>query len=94
MHGQVNVYIIWYGNVAVSHQSAIRTYLQSIGQTPYMAINTTYYDSNGPVSGQVALAGETTDTAIGLNSKVPYSLGNALTDSLIQQEVSNAIFSR
>jgi hypothetical protein len=86
MTGNVKVYYIWYGNWINNTARAILTDLAStIGGSPYMGINTTYYDgTNTHVSGLVEYAGSTDDN---------YSLGSSLTDANIATIVSTAITS-
>jgi hypothetical protein len=79
------IYIIWYGNWNQSNGSdtpaakqLIRDWANSIGNTPYFQINTTY-GSN--ISGSVIFGGETTDS--GTRTR--------LTDSNIRSIVDNAI---
>ena len=82
--GTPNVYYIWYGNWDGNDATTILTDLaKGIGGSSYFKINTTYFDgSNTHVSGSVNYAGS---TAPG------YSHGTALSDSNIQQIVSEAI---
>lgn len=85
--GTVHVYIVWYGNWNQSNgsdnalgQGLVRTFLSSVGNSPYFNINTTY----SGVTGSVSLKGETTDTG---------SQGSRLSDSRVQTIVSSAIAS-
>jgi hypothetical protein len=87
MGGTVNVYIIWYGNWNQSNgsdtavgQQLVRTFLGSVGNTPYFNINMSYPG----VSGSVGLKLESTDTG---------SQGTRLSDADIQTIVSTAISS-
>ncbi len=84
--GTVKVYYIWYGNWSGNSATTILTDLvNSIGNSPYFHINTTYYNASGNrVSGLVMLGGTTTDN---------YSHGKSLSDSAIQAVVSSAISS-
>ncbi len=99
MPGTVNVYYIWYGNWTNGpHASDSQTTagllgnlfeagginLGGIGGSPYEQINTTYGDSSNDVTGNIALAGSTTDN---------YSQGTRLSDSKVQTVVSKAISS-
>jgi hypothetical protein len=81
-----NVYYIWYGNWAGNSAVNILTDLaQNIGGSPYFNINTTYFDgSNVKVTNRVNYLQSTTDN---------YSRGTSLSDSQIQQVVSDAITS-
>ena len=81
------IYIIWYGNWNQSNgsdtpagQQLVRDWANSIGNTPYFNLNTTY---GSPISGSVLFGGETTDS--GTRTR--------LTDSNIRTVVNNAISS-
>jgi hypothetical protein len=77
----VNLYYIWYGNWSNNTATTILTdFANNLGGSPYFAINTTYSDNNGPVSGAVQLAGSVNDN---------YSLGTSITAANIQTIVSN-----
>lgn len=91
MPGDVHVYYIWYGNwmsgpkpsdnqKTVDLLNALFGTTGGIGGSGYERINTTY----GNVTGNVALAGSTTDK---------YSQGNRLSDSRVLTVVSNALSS-
>ncbi len=82
--GTTRAYYIWYGNWSGNSATTILTdFANSIGGSPYFAINTTYYDgSNAHVSNAVNLFKSTTDS---------YSQGNALSDANVQAVVANAI---
>jgi len=85
IHGVVNVYFIWYGNWGGEYTSAnaiLTDWANTIGGSPYENINTTYGDTTGNVSGQIALAGQTSDAG---------SLGTSLSDASIATIVSNAL---
>jgi len=83
MLGTPNVYLIWYGNWAPSSKLILSNLASSLGGSPYFGINSTYYDgANNFITGNAALAGQTTDN---------YSQGTNLSDSQIQTIVSNAI---
>ena len=80
-------YLIWYGNWNQSNgsdtpagQQLVRDWANSIGNTPYFNLNTTY---GSPISGSVLFGGETTDS--GTKTR--------LTDSNIRTIVNNAISS-
>ena len=92
MPGAVDVYFIWYGNwtngsrasdsqTTVGLLDALFT-TGGIGGSGYELINSTYGDNSSNVTGNIALAGSTTDN---------YSLGKRLSDSKVQLVVSNAI---
>jgi hypothetical protein len=91
----VHAYFIWYGNwsngphrsdtsLTVSLLDALFASSGGIGGSGYEKINTTYGDSSGNVTGNVALNGSTTDN---------YSHGTRLSDSGVQAVVSSAISS-
>jgi hypothetical protein len=84
MTGTVNLYYIWYGNWAGNSATTILTDLaNTIGGSPYWAINTTYTSGNGThLSNSVAFKGSTTDS---------YSQGTSLSDMSVATIVSNAI---
>ena len=86
MHGIVHLYFIWYGNWAqdAKANTILSAWATNIGGSQYEAINTTYGDSTGNVSGAITFAGSTTSTL---------SLGTSLTDSNIASIVSNALTS-
>jgi len=94
MHGQQNVYFIWYGNwTNGKHASDSQTTVNlldalfsstGLNGSPYYTINTTYGDTSANVSGNVVLLNSTTDN---------YSQGTRLSDSKIKTIVSNAISS-
>lgn len=90
----VNIYAIYYGNwngglnPSDSQQSVnlINTFINTIGNTGYELINSTYGDNTGDVSGNVTLANFTFDN---------YSQGTDLNSAngTLQNVVSNAISS-
>ena len=91
----VNVYFIWYGNwingpkpsdsqATVNLINALFGGSGGIGNSGYFKINTTYGDSTHNVSGNISVAGSTTDS---------YSQGKRLRDSGVKAVVSNAISS-
>jgi hypothetical protein len=87
LQGTVNIYYILYGNWASSQAGAnaatiLADFARSIGGSPYFNINTTYGDTTGNVSGNVAFAGSISDSG---------SLGTALTSANIQSLVSGAL---
>jgi hypothetical protein len=82
MLGTVNIYYIWYGNWAGNSATTILPDLVGdLNGSGYEHINTTYSDgSNNHVSGNLALAGQTTVSAY---------LGTSLTDAQIFQVVTD-----
>lgn len=84
MLGTTNIYYIWYGNWANNTAPTILEYMaRYIGGSPYLNINTTYYDSaKRYISNSAMFAASITDS---------YSLGTALSDANIQTIVLNAI---
>jgi hypothetical protein len=64
----VPIYLIWYGNWNGSGSNTAATvslvehYVNSLGNTPYEKINSTYGDTTGNVSGNVTLGGAIFDT--------------------------------
>src|SRR5262249_4640927 len=96
MHGNVNVYFIWYGNWlngAHPSDSDYTTYLiktlfaatHAIGGSSYARINTTYGDTTGLVTANMAWTRSAADK---------YSQGTALSDAAVRRVVYNAINSR
>src|SRR5712692_8168021 len=100
MPGSVHVYYIWYGNwtsgpklsdslSTVNLLNALFGATGGIGGSGYALINTTYGDANANVTGNLALAGSTTDK---------YSQGKTptprLSDWQVRTVVSNAISSK
>ena len=84
----VKFYLIWYGNWSGTGSNTMATvslvehFINTLGNTPYEKIATTYGDSTGNVSGNVALGGATF-----------VSTATNLTDSLLQTTVKNALTS-
>ncbi|HXJ44036.1 MAG TPA: hypothetical protein VNH18_32415, partial [Bryobacteraceae bacterium] len=91
MAGTPNVYLIWYGDWNQNNgsdtpagQALVNTFLTALSGSGYMNTNTTYYASNGGVSGNFTVAGSMVDS---------YSQTKRLTDSKVQTIVSSAIAS-
>ncbi|HZS10507.1 MAG TPA: hypothetical protein VFD58_37105 [Blastocatellia bacterium] len=83
------IYYIWYGDWNQNNgsdnpggQQILRDFANSIGGSPYFAINTTYSVGGLNISGQVSFGGE---TAVG------YTRGTRLRDADILNIVNNAI---
>ncbi len=94
MHGTVNVYFIWYGQVSGTISSLLPTYVKNLSESSYLAMNSVYGDGTGPTTSTLAFGGATTDAIIanayGLKG-APYSQGTKLTDANIKTEVDRAI---
>lgn len=91
MTGAPNIHLIWYGNWAQSNgsdnaggQQIVREFMSGIGNSPYLAINSTYTGSNGQVSG---LLGNVMEASVG------YTNGKRLRDADISKIVSDYITS-
>ena len=93
---RVNVYFIWYGNWTngplpsdrqrtVGLLDILFAPTRGIGGSGFFKINTTYSDTVGYATGNLALAASATN---------PYSHGTKLADSDVQSIVSSAISSR
>ena len=82
--GTPRIYYIWYGNWTGNSATTILTDLaKNIGGSPYLNINSTYYNaSNAHVSGLASYASSTTDN---------YSHGTILSDAGVQAVVANAL---
>ena len=83
--GTTNVYYIWYGNWSADTigQNILTVLAKSIGGSPYFNINTTYYNgSSVHVSNSVAYGTSAVDN---------YSQGKNLSDTGVQNVVTNAI---
>jgi Phosphate-induced protein 1 conserved region len=85
--GTPKVYIIWYGNWNQGNgsdtpagQQIVRDFVNSVSNSSYFQINTTY----SGVSGSVSVGSETTDTG---------SQGTRLTDNKVLAVVNNAVTS-
>jgi len=87
MLNTVKMYYIWYGPWIFptdTTQTLLNDFGGHIGATPYFNINQTYTDStNAAVSGNVTLAGSTTDAGTSIS----------LSDADIKAVVSNALLS-
>jgi hypothetical protein len=93
---QVHVYFIWYGNwtngpkasdrqTTVSLLDILFGPTRGIGSSGFFKINSTYNDTVGHPTGNIALTASATNH---------YSLGKQLTDANVQSIVSGAIASR
>ena len=88
LHGGQNLYVIWYGQwgltpADVRTMEVVGQFMATIGNTPYMSINSTYADGSGSASRSVVYAGGVIDDS--------YSHGSALTDADIQGIVRDQI---
>lgn len=84
MHGLVNVYFIWYGSAwAASSQKILTDMIAGMSGSPWMGIETTYWDAIGNCSGFLALNGQATDAN--------YSQGTAIAS--VPGVVATAILS-
>jgi len=89
MLGTIPIYIVWYGSRWTSlKQSIIRDFINTLTNSDWLKIQTTYYQQLTPtspkqyVSASVTLAKETTDSG---------SFGSSITQSNIQSIVNNQI---
>ncbi|MBI1765831.1 MAG: hypothetical protein HYR56_30875 [Acidobacteria bacterium] len=87
--GIVHVYLIWYGNWNQANgtddaagQQIVRVWANNISGSPHFNLNQTYSIAGTPVTGNVTLAGEYTDTG---------SQGTRLSDARVKTAVGSAI---
>jgi hypothetical protein len=91
LHGPQNEYVIWYGcwtdNCGLAGDTktidVVNGFMATIGNTPYMNINSTYPDGVGPASSGLVYAGSVFDSS--------YAHGVELTDVDIQGIVLDQI---
>jgi len=89
----VPIYVIWYGNwngTGSNTQTTVNlidTFLNSLGNTGYERINTTYGDTTGNVSGNLTLAGQVFDTG----SQGTRLRNNKISAAISAQLTSNAL---
>lgn len=90
LHFVQNQYVIWYGCWGTCDPVAdaktmqvVGEFMATIGNTPYMNINSTYPDGSGPATGSLMYAGGVVDSS--------YSHGVDLTDVDIQGIVYDQI---
>ena len=90
LHFGQHEYVIWYGCWGICDPVAdaktmqvVSEFMATIGNTPYMSINSTYPDGSGPATGSLVYAGGVTDGS--------YSHGSELTDADIQGIVFDQI---
>lgn len=89
----VPIYLIWYGtwtNVTGSDTMAtvnlVEHYVNSLGNTPYEKINSTYTDTTGSVSGNVTLGGAIFDTG-----SQGTGLNNTALSAIVTRSFSNGL---
>ncbi|HKD81825.1 MAG TPA: hypothetical protein VKH81_19180 [Candidatus Angelobacter sp.] len=84
----VPIYVIWYGNWngtgsnTAATVGVVETFLNTLGNSGYEKINTTYGDNTGNVSGNLSLAGHSFDTG---------SQGTKLSNRKLTAIVSHAL---
>jgi len=86
--GPQNLYFIWYGNWAGDSgtQNILGELAATLGNTPYMQINSRYTDGSGrPASAGMVYAGGVTDST--------YAHGSSLSDADIVAVISDQILS-
>ncbi len=80
--GTPTIYPIWYGNHDASAIAIVTRFLLDDSGSPYFAINKTYYDGKGNVSGAFNVAGPVYDN---------YSQGTTIINDVVQiQEIVKA----
>jgi hypothetical protein len=88
----VNAYIIWYGNWSGTGSNTAATvnlvehFINTLGNTPYENINTTYGDNTGNVSGNLTLGGAIFDTG-----SQGTRLSNSRLSSIVTRSFSNGL---
>ena len=93
LHGNpVPIYIIWYGNWngtgsnTMATVSLVEHWANTVGNTPYENINTTYADNTGNVTGNLTLGGAIFDTGSQgtrlSNSKLSNIVNRSFTNGL------------
>ncbi len=98
MPGQVNAYVIWYGNWTQFNgsdtpagQDLVRSFLRGIGGSPYMGINKSYSVGSTLstlVTGGVTFGGETTVVGKGPQAK---KLGDRDIASIVQTAIQTGL---
>lgn len=89
LHFGQNVYVIWYGDWpggTIENGRAIQVvgeFIATVGNTPYLKINSTYADWSGPATAGLIWAGEVFDSS--------YAHGSELTEAGIQGVVYDQI---
>ena len=83
MMGPRHIYIVWYGNWrGNTAQTIIPRFIQSLNNSPYENIETSYKIGGVPMSGGITLNGQAFDN---------YSYGASITDADIEMIVKNQI---
>ena len=88
----VPIYVIWYGNwngSGSNTQTTVNTveqWLNTVGNTPYEHINTTYGDNTGNVSGNLNLGGAIFDTG-----SQGTRLSNSRLSAIVTRSFSNGL---
>jgi hypothetical protein len=88
----VPIYVIWYGNWngtgsnTAATVSLVEHFINSLGNTPYEKINTTYGDTTGNVSGNVTLGGAIFDTG-----SQGTKLSNNKLSAIVTRSLSNGL---
>lgn len=88
----VPIYIIWYGNWSgtgsntAATVSLVEHFINTLGNTPYEHINTTYGDNTGNVSGNLTLGGAIFDTG-----SQGTRLSNSRLSSIVTRSFSNGL---
>ena len=91
LHFAQNAYVIWYGDWpggTIANSRAMQVvggFIATIGNRPYMNINSTYADGSGPATSSLVWGGNVIDAS--------YSHGSDLTDADIQGIISDQILS-
>ena len=95
MKGTVNVYYVYYGSWTDGQKALLEAFAASIGGSPYMAINTTYGDTVGNVSGQISFGGSTTDPGTKTtlaDSDIASIVSSALSSGRLQNDPNGVFF--
>jgi len=88
----VPIYVIWYGNWNGTGSNTAATvnlvehWLNTVGNTPYEHINTTYGDNTGNVSGNLSLGGAIFDTG-----SQGTRLNNSRLSNIVTRSFSNGL---
>lgn len=82
LHGRIHLFLILYGSWTPRQVAVLEDAARGMGNTPWMSIVTTYYDSLGPASSDVVFGGSVIDT---------YSQGAALGEGGVLEVVTDAL---